>query len=266
MKKPALLIALSTLASASIFAPSSAHAFELSTTQKLQLVATQAQAQDLFFLSGFLDGETKNQGIQSGFLNSSSFSLNPQGTIKDTDYTANYLGTFDSNSDLVNWTMTGNYGQRAWSSSGTAKFQNNNEEIIWNSNGSINPDWEVKGGLKISLGGNQPLKYDFSLGGGITDKVGNRGGKYDLLGSISKDSENGFSTGIKGKYEETNKGTSKQIQVESKTNKNGTTITVQAKASSVPEPLTILGSITALGFGIGFKCKQAKAALTKKIS
>jgi hypothetical protein len=37
-------------------------------------------------------------------------------------------------------------------------------------------------------------------------------------------------------------------------------------AKAVPEPLTILGSITALGFGIGFKRKQAKAALTKKIS
>jgi hypothetical protein len=34
----------------------------------------------------------------------------------------------------------------------------------------------------------------------------------------------------------------------------------------VPEPLTILGSITALGLCIGFKRKQAKANITKKMS
>ncbi|MBD2303684.1 hypothetical protein, partial [Nostoc sp. FACHB-190] len=93
-------IAITTLALTGLvlIKPTAAQAFELTPTQKLQLVATQAPSQDLFFLSGFLDGETKNQGIQTGFLNSSSFSLNLQGTIRDIDYTTNYLGTFDSNS------------------------------------------------------------------------------------------------------------------------------------------------------------------------
>jgi hypothetical protein len=42
---------------------------------------------------------------------------------------------------------------------------------------------------------------------------------------------------------------------------SSTTFSVQ----DVPEPLTILGSITALGFGISLKRKQTKATLTRKM-
>jgi hypothetical protein len=227
--------------------PSAPQVFELTTTEKLQLVAGFAQAQDLFFLSGFLDGDAKNQGIQTGFLDSSGFSLkNLRGTIKDTDYTANYFGTFDSNSDLISWTMTGNYGQKEWSSSGTALFQNNNEEIILNSNASINPDFS--GGITATLrfGGGQKATWDIGLTGRISDKVGSRGGTYNIEATLSKNSEEGVSTELKGKYEETSSGVSKKIGVGVKTTRNGNELNIEAGAESVPEPLTILGTGVAL--------------------
>lgn len=246
-----------SLSSGIVLISSNALAVTLTSAQKNQIVSTQALSQDLFFLQGLRGSDTKFSVEQVGTINDSGYTLDVQGNLGDLDFTANYVGLFNPETDTASWTMTGNLGDEDWNTEGSAIFQNNNETIVWDSSGSINPEWGVSVEFSIKFGGGQEPTWSGSINGMIFDDI-NDNGSYDFEGSIGLDSENGVESKLKGSVEETSGGVKKKLETEVKTNKEGTELKVRAEAKDVPEPLTIFGSATALGFGALLKRESSK--------
>jgi len=229
-----------------------AQAVTLNGGQKLQAVSTLAYSENLFFLAGFAENN-------SSALNSSNVTFTPESLIfnsstqlGDSLLTSTYNSTYDSNSDTVTWSQLGVLGSQSWSSSGTVIFLDDNETIVWNSNGSINPNWRVQLGLQWNGGG-----WTSSLFGSISDNLGEYG-SYNASAGITYNGD--FWKGsVQGTYSKIIDPVIVDITGEvTYTSTGETTGSITSSITPVPEPLTILASGVSLGFGALFKKEYSR--------
>jgi len=240
-----------------------AQAATLNGGQKLQAISTLAYSQNVFFLGGFAENN-------SSVLNSSNVTFTPESLIFNSSsqlgdllFTSTYNSNYDSNSDTVTWTQLGVLGNQSWSSSGTVSFLDDNETIIWNSDGSINPDiaarsssrnWSV-GFVFQLLGGQRTI----NIFGNINDNLGKYGSYNADVGITYDGNGNSWEGFMEGKIFKTIG--SGEIGVGGKvkfTPTGNTTGSIEPYiepyiTTPVPEPLTILGAGVSLGFGALFK-------------
>jgi len=250
------IITSTTIAITTLLGCTIAQAVSINGEQKLQAISTLAYSQNLFFIGGFANNNSSDLNISNVELTPESLIFNSSTQLGNSLFTSNYNSNYDLNSDTVMWNQLGILGNQSWSSSGTASFLDDNQTIVWNSNGSINPDWYVV--LQLIFNGE---KWSGGLSGGISDSSSDYG-SYDINLTTELYEEKNFlkfRSSIRGNYFKIiNK---VQIGVSGETSytpTGGTTGLITGQISSVPEPLTILGSGIGLGFGALFKKKYSK--------
>jgi hypothetical protein len=233
-----------------------AQAVTINGGQKLQAISTLAYSQNLFFLGGFAENNSSNLNSSNVTFTPESLIFNSSTQLGDSLLTSTYNSTYDSNSDTVTWSQLGVLGSQSWSSSGTVSFLDDNETIVWNSNGSINPEWEVRFGLQWDGGG-----WTTGISGTISDNLGDYG-SYNANAGITYDG-NFWQGSVEGKYFKTIG--SGEVGIKGVTTFNSTGNTtgsikpyIEPYIAPVPEPLTILGAGVSLGFGALFKKEYSR--------
>jgi hypothetical protein len=229
-----------------------AQAVTINGGQKLQAVSTLAYSENLFFLAGFAENNSSGLNSSNVTFTPEALTFNSSTQLGDLLLTSTYNSTYDSNSDTVTWSQLGVLGSQSWSSSGTVIFLDDNETIVWNSNGSINPNWRLEFGLQWNGEG-----WTSSIFGSISDNLGeygsyNAGAGIVYDGDFWKGSVQGTYSKIIDPVELTITGAATY------TSTGDTTGSITSSITPVPEPLTILGSGLGLGFGAFFKKEYSK--------
>ena len=239
------------------------------------------------FSSGISSSELNSIALQNSILNT-QYALSlmdaldvPLGAISDISYTGsfndsgwNYQGSgtisgqtinlsyYSTSTDGLTYNFVGNsfVGSNAkqFSDSGTIQFDPSGASYTFNSIG-VDP-WEVSVGVGINFGGDKPTTWNVTGGGSYNDNSGRYGG----TGGYNSNGDYNFS----GSAEITRKNTSIGVlaAASGNTNKDTGKVTVSVTAKSVPEPLTMLGAATAVGFGTAFKRRLAKVTKESKNS
>jgi hypothetical protein len=229
-----------------------AQAVTLNGGQKLQAISTLAYSQNVFFLGGFAENNSSALNSSNVTFTPESLIFNSSSQLGDLLFTSTYNSTYDSNSDTVTWTQLGVLGSQSWSSSGTVSFFDDNETIIWNSEGSINPQWSVGIGFQWNGGG-----WTSSVFGNISDNLGDYG-SYNANVGITYNGDD-WRGSFDGNYSKTINGLILGIKSEAELKPTGeTTGSITPYVAPVPEPLTILGSGLSLGFGALFKKEYSR--------
>lgn len=233
-----------------------AQAVTINGGQKLQAISTLAYSQNLFFLGGFAENNSSDLSSSNVTFTPESLIFNSSTQLGDSLFTSTYNSTYDSNSDTVTWSQLGVLGNQSWSSSGTGSFLNDNETIVWNSDGYINPYWSVQFILQWDGGG-----WMTGISGTISDNLGDYG-SYNANAGITYDG-NFWQGSVEGKYFKTIG--SGEVGIKGVTTFNSTGNTtgsiqpyIEPYIAPVPEPLTILGAGVSLGFGALFKKEYSR--------
>jgi hypothetical protein len=229
-----------------------AQAVTLNGGQKLQAISTLAYSQNVFFLSGFAENNSSALNSSNVTFTPESLTFNSSSLLGDLLFTSTYNSSYDSNSNTVTWTQLGVLGSQSWSSSGTVSFFDDNETIIWNSDGSINPDWEARFELRWNGG-----RWTSGIFGNIRDNLGYYG-SYNANVGITYDGDD-WRGSFSGDYFKIINSLRVGIYAEAELEPTGeTTGSITPYAAPVPEPLTILASGISLGFGALFKKEYSR--------
>jgi hypothetical protein len=229
-----------------------AQAVTINGGQKLEAISTLTYSQNLFFLGGFAENNSSGLNSSNVTFTPESLSFNSSTQLGDLLFTSNYNSTYDSNTDTVTWSQLGVLGSQSWFSSGTASFLDDNETIVWNSDGSINPNWRVEFGFQWNGGG-----WTSGIFGSISDNLGDYG-SYNANAGITYDG-NFWKGSVEGSIFKIIGSVETGIKAEAEYNSTGsTTGSITTYYEVVPEPLTILGSGMGLGFGAFFKKEYSK--------
>ena len=235
-----------------------AFSVSLSPENKNLLTLTEAYNQDLLALGVFF-GTDDNTIDSYGTVNSDTWTLKASTTYLDLPLELNYFGTFNPTTDTVSWNQTGVFGNEIWRSSGVAVFSEDGT-ITWEQKGVLD-DFEEGLTIAIPLGGSGSGEPDFEVGFEVKIPLGGPGPgepKFDFYGKYGDQNTKGMGklTIEDGKVKSATAGVEvtkedKKIQIETgvETNKEGSSVVVKGNVKKIPEPLTILGSGLALGFG-----------------
>jgi hypothetical protein len=229
-----------------------AQAVTINGGQKLQAISTLAYSQNLFFLGGFAENNSSNLNSSNVTFTPESLIFNSSTQLGDSLFTSTYNSTYDSNSDTVTWNQLGVLGSQSWFSSGTASFLDDNQIIVWNTDGSINPDWFV--GIEFRWDGD---KWTRGISGTISDNLGDYG-SYNANVGITYDGDY-WKSSFSGDYFKIQNSLKIGIGAEIEYISTGdTTGSIKPYIAPVPEPLTILASGISLGFGALFKKQYSR--------